>query len=54
MGKALVGPHGRFNVGCFAMLLDKLIGGAVDVEIGGHFFENWHLDRYVPPKATWF
>ena len=34
--KALVGPHGRFNVGCFAVLLDKLIGRAVDVEIGGH------------------
>ena len=34
--KALVGPHGRFNVGCVAILLDKLVGGAVDVEVGGH------------------
>ena len=34
--KALVGPHARFNVGCVAVLLDKLIGGAVDVEVGGH------------------
>ncbi len=31
--KALVGPHGRFNVGCVAMLLNKLMGGAVDVEV---------------------
>ena len=36
--KSLVGPHGGFNVGCFAMLLNKLIGGAVDVgsEVMGH------------------
>ncbi len=27
--KARVGPHGGFNVGCVAILLDKLIGGAV-------------------------
>ena len=31
--KALVGTHGGFNVGCVAMLLYKLIGGAVDVEV---------------------
>ncbi len=30
--KALVGPHGRFNVGCLAILLDEFVGGAVDVE----------------------
>jgi len=34
--KARVGPHGGFNVGCVAVLLDELVGGAVDVEIGGH------------------
>ncbi len=34
--KALVSPHGRFNVGCIAKLLNKFMGGAVDVEIGGH------------------
>ncbi len=28
-----VGPHGRFNVGCVAMLLYELIGGAEDVEV---------------------
>ncbi len=34
--KALVGPHGGFNVGCFAMLLDKLIGGALNVQVVNH------------------
>ncbi len=34
--KTLIGPHGRFNVGCIAKLLYELIGGAVDVEVGGH------------------
>ncbi len=34
--KALVGPHGRFNVGCFAVLFNGFIGSAVDVEVGGH------------------
>ncbi len=29
--KTLLGPHGGFNVGGFAMLLNKLIGGAVEV-----------------------
>ncbi len=32
----LVGAHGGFNVGHFAVLLNKLIGGAEDVEVGGH------------------
>ncbi len=41
-GKALVGAHGRFNVGCIAVLLDKLIGGAVDVEVRGH---AWMVHR---------
>ncbi len=34
--KAFVSPHGGFNVGCFAILLNKLIGGAVDVKLWDH------------------
>ncbi len=34
--KAFVSPHGGFSLGCFAILLNKLIGRAVDVEVGGH------------------
>ncbi len=33
----LVSPHGRFIVGCFAILLYELIGGAIDVKVGGHY-----------------
>ncbi len=35
-GKTPVGPHGRFNVGCFAVLLNQLVGGPENVEVGGH------------------
>ncbi len=35
-GKTLVGPHGRFNVGCFAVLLNWLVGRPENVEVGGH------------------
>ena len=34
--KTLVGPHGRFDVGCFAVLLNQLVGGPANVEVGGH------------------
>ncbi len=31
-----VGPHGGVDRRVLAMLLDKLVGGSVDVEVGGH------------------
>ncbi len=31
-----IGPHGGFNVGCFAVLFDEFVGRAVDVEVGGY------------------
>ncbi len=34
--KALIGPHGGFNVGCIAMLLNEFVDGAVNVQVVNH------------------
>ncbi len=39
---AFIGPHGRVDRGVLTVLLNELVGGAVDVEIGGH---AWMVHR---------